>query len=315
MKANALLRPNYIRATVPTHVSVLVVDDSPHDFQHIKYFLSKVDHSRYSLEHADSMIEASKLIAEQAFDIVLLDYKIGNELGLGFLGTMKRLGIDIPVVMLSHLDSIDVDLQSLHVGCIEYIPKSELSPGNLERSIRYGMNNHRVLKELLYVASHDDMTGLLNRTLLFDRIEHALSKIERTKSGCALLSCDLDNFKSINDNFGHPAGDEVLVECARRMQTVVRKSDTLARLGGDEFMILLEEVDQDAANQVAQKLVNEIQKPIAIESTLLNCECSVGIVYIPYQENSPPLVLSEVLKQVDRALYENKQRKSVSAKH
>ena len=110
-------------------------------------------------------------------------------------------------------------------------------------------------------AVHDPLTGLANRTLLRDRLEHALARSQRERGATAVLFVDLDNFKRVNDTYGHATGDAVLVEIARRLQSAVRPGDTIARLGGDEFVAVCEEIDADAACAVGRRLQQAIRRP------------------------------------------------------
>ena len=100
----------------------------------------------------------------------------------------------------------------------------------------------KLTREMTYLARHDTLTSLANRSVFLDRVDHALQIARRRRSRIAVLFCDLDGFKQVNDRFGHNAGDTVLVEVATRISACVRASDTVARLGGDEFAILLEDV-------------------------------------------------------------------------
>ena len=103
-------------------------------------------------------------------------------------------------------------------------------------------------------ALHDPLTGLANRTLLRDRLEHALARSAREDLPTGVLFIDLDEFKDVNDRYGHAAGDAVLVELAGRLRAAVRPADTVARLGGDEFIVVCEHVDRDAALALGARL-------------------------------------------------------------
>jgi diguanylate cyclase (GGDEF)-like protein/PAS domain S-box-containing protein len=128
-----------------------------------------------------------------------------------------------------------------------------------------------------YEAVHDPLTGLANRTLLRDRLEHALARSSRERGVTAVLFVDLDNFKQINDAHGHAAGDTALVEIARRLQTAIRPGDTIARLGGDEFVAVCEGIDTEAALAVGRRLQDAIQLPFTAAGTEHRLSASIGI--------------------------------------
>ena len=126
-------------------------------------------------------------------------------------------------------------------------------------------------------AVHDPLTGLANRTLLWDRLEHALARSERELGATAVLFVDLDNFKRVNDTYGHATGDAVLVEVARCLQGAVRPGDTIARLGGDEFVAVCEAIDADAACAVGWRLQHAIRRPFAAGGAEHRMSASIGV--------------------------------------
>jgi diguanylate cyclase (GGDEF)-like protein/PAS domain S-box-containing protein len=132
-------------------------------------------------------------------------------------------------------------------------------------------------ERMRHEAVHDPLTGLANRTLLRDRLEHALARAERERGATAVLFIDLDNFKQVNDAHGHAAGDAVLVEIARRLRTAVRPGDTIARLGGDEFVAVCEHVDEESALMVGRRLQDAITRPLPAPGVLHRLSASIGI--------------------------------------
>jgi diguanylate cyclase (GGDEF)-like protein len=131
--------------------------------------------------------------------------------------------------------------------------------------------------QLAYQAFHDALTGLTNRTVFRSRVEHALNQTERSGDRVAVLFIDLDRFKHVNDSLGHDAGDQLLVEVARRLMRCVRPSDTLSRRGGDEFTILLEDVDETEAVAVADRIRDALKAPIHLLDQDVFVTASVGI--------------------------------------
>ncbi|HEY7280164.1 MAG TPA: EAL domain-containing protein, partial [Actinomycetota bacterium] len=133
-------------------------------------------------------------------------------------------------------------------------------------------------EELTRQAFHDSLTGLANRALFRDRLDHALARSVRTAESVSLLLADLDGFKAVNDSLGHGAGDELLRHVARRFIEAVRPTDTVARLGGDEFCVLMEGTDQDRAEIVARRLLDTLADPIRVADRELQIGASIGVV-------------------------------------
>ncbi|WP_052666934.1 putative bifunctional diguanylate cyclase/phosphodiesterase [Nitriliruptor alkaliphilus] len=156
--------------------------------------------------------------------------------------------------------------------------------------------------QLEHRAFHDDLTGLANRSLLLDRLEHTGARLGRTGGRYAVLYVDLDGFKPINDTFGHVAGDAVLRAVARRLEAATRRSDTVARLGGDEFAILLEEHHEpvDAA-RVAERILEDVRRPILADGADVQVTASIGIAYD--DDGDQP---TDVLRNADIAMYLSK---------
>jgi diguanylate cyclase (GGDEF)-like protein/PAS domain S-box-containing protein len=132
-------------------------------------------------------------------------------------------------------------------------------------------------ERIRHEAVHDPLTGLANRTLLRDRLEHALAKSERLGNETAVLFVDLDNFKEVNDHYGHGTGDAVLMELGRRLRTAIRPGDTVARFGGDEFVAVCEDVDEASVRLVGQRILEAIKMPIRTGAAEHWLSASVGI--------------------------------------
>ena len=151
-------------------------------------------------------------------------------------------------------------------------------------------------------ATHDPLTGLLNRRGMFDLLSQAIARVKRTRASLALLFIDLDGFKQINDTHGHEAGDAVLREVAARLQASIRQTDTAARLGGDEFTVILENIKHGIsdANMLAQKILETLQHPIQLDSVTATISASIGIsMHHPYDERSA----DQLVNAADSAMY------------
>ncbi|HLL39176.1 MAG TPA: EAL domain-containing protein [Rubrobacteraceae bacterium] len=168
------------------------------------------------------------------------------------------------------------------------------------------VTEQKALEErLAHQAFHDTLTGLANRTLFADRLEHALTRTERQKSQIALMFIDIDGFKHVNDSLGHSAGDSLLVEIAQRLTACLRPQDTIARFGGDEFTVLLEDVDVGGATEAAERVLREIRRPMTIgaHDDELLVTASIGIVL----GRSSKLSVEDLLRRADAAMYRSKE--------
>ena len=160
-------------------------------------------------------------------------------------------------------------------------------------------------QQLRHLATHDAMTGLPNRVLLDDRLQQAIAHADRDLRAFAVLICDLDRFKLINDSLGHRAGDELLQEVSRRLNTVVRAADTVARFGGDEFVLIgTSIVDADDAAGFAARVMEVLQAPVRIADIDIHVSASIGIAMYPEDGISTHALLAHA----DAAMYCAKQR-------
>jgi diguanylate cyclase (GGDEF)-like protein len=157
-------------------------------------------------------------------------------------------------------------------------------------------------EQLRRQAFHDDLTGLPNRALFTDRLEHAIAFLGRHSAPIAVLFIDLDDFKTVNDSLGHEAGDRLLVEAGKRIERCVRSVDTVARLGGDEFAVLLEDVDPDAPADVASRILAALREPVRVHRRQLTIGASIGIA----TAHSPKQRVSDLLRNADLAMYSAK---------
>jgi diguanylate cyclase (GGDEF)-like protein/PAS domain S-box-containing protein len=160
----------------------------------------------------------------------------------------------------------------------------------------------RLEDELRHRAFHDSLTGLANRALFADRLQHALSRGQRASSPVAVLLIDLDGFKAINDSFGHDVGDRVLVETAHRIGAALRPGDTPAHVGGDEFAVLLEGAAGEAAMAVGKRILAAILPPFSVAGTEVFLSASIGAATTDGQALEP----DRLLRDADVAMYSAK---------
>lgn len=147
-------------------------------------------------------------------------------------------------------------------------------------------------KQIRELAHYDALTGLPNRSLFHDRVHQAFKQARRSNSGVAVIFIDLDEFKPVNDQYGHDVGDRLLQQAASRLLSTVRTSDTIARLGGDEFVALLSNVEEvSAAEVVAEKILHTMLQPYQIDGHQLTCGASIGVAMYPEHADDEKLLL------------------------
>ena len=160
--------------------------------------------------------------------------------------------------------------------------------------------------KLYYRATHDEMTGLANRALFFDRLRQCLARAERNTERVAILNLDMDGLKPINDRYGHRAGDAAIRELANRINSISRQSDTVARVGGDEFYIILSGVqNRDGVEQQCHRLTQHISQPFHFETTPLPLAASIGLALFPDDGTK----LGDLLEKADQSMYDAKRRR------
>jgi diguanylate cyclase (GGDEF)-like protein/PAS domain S-box-containing protein len=171
-------------------------------------------------------------------------------------------------------------------------------------SFRDVTDRKRLEDELSYQAFHDSLTGLANKALFQDRLQHAAARIERTGGHLAVLFIDLDNFKTVNDSLGHAAGDEMLSRVAEVLVGCLRKVDTAARLGGDEFAVLVEDIgDRGDAVKLAERILTALRQPVTAGGKDVSATVSIGITF-----DTPGITSDQLLRNADLAMYTAKER-------
>src|SRR5262245_37172613 len=193
---------------------------------------------------------------------------------------------DLPFIFVSGTAGEETAVAAMKTGAHDYIMKANI--GRLvpavDRELREATlrrERRRAEQRIAYLAYHDPLTDLPNRSLLHDRLDQAARVANREGTPLALLLLDLDGFKTINDTFGHHAGDRVLQQVAARVRSTLREADTVARLGGDEFAVVLPFTDVDGAVLAAMKVRQEIERPLIVDDRPLTVRASVGVACFP----------------------------------
>lgn len=194
----------------------------------------------------------------------------------------------------------------LHDVSITTVTDKQLRPLHYVAMYQDITTRHEEQQAILHQATHDALTGLANRTLLVDRLEQSLAMAQRYGYGVGLLFMDLDGFKAVNDNFGHDVGDALLIAVSRRLDTFLRKTDTLCRQGGDEFVLLLPQApDLDGLLELAERIQAEVRQPFSgiHDTAVLRISVSIGIARWPEHGTGT----DALMQAADRAMYRCKQ--------
>jgi diguanylate cyclase (GGDEF)-like protein len=285
-------------------VRVLLIEDNPGDRVLVREMLREAgdDVVLATCERIDAAVEP---VSRGLADLVLLDLSLPDAEGLVGLKRLRAAAPEVPVVVLSGLHDEDMALSAVQAGAQDYLMKGQVDGAQLSRAIRYAVERQRAERRLARLALRDPLTGLPNRVLFADRLEQALARRARGEEPLrlALLFVDLDGFKSVNDRFGHLAGDEVLVEVAHRLRAELRSADTVARLGGDEFTVICEGVsDPEDAMAMARRIVISLGRPYPLEHGSAEISAAVGVAIAPRTGEDP----ESLLRRADAAMYRAK---------
>jgi diguanylate cyclase (GGDEF)-like protein len=291
-----------------TQLDILMVEDDPDDVYLIRQLLAEDSRRRYSLSTAASLRQASSVLDEGTFDLVLLDLGLPDSSGLDTLRLLKDQSRSLPVVVLTGAHDDELGERAIMEGAEDYLPKALVSGFLLKRSINYAVERHRLLHEIRQRAEQDPLTGLPNRFMIYDKLEFTIDQSERTGWPFALVMADLDRFKQINDTHGHRFGDRVLKALASRLKRIMRKSDYVSRYGGDEFLMIVANYGGETELQelIAEKQ-QHLAQPYLIEhdQQLVQLVLGVSLGVTQWQRGD---TADTLLEKADRKMYREKRR-------
>jgi diguanylate cyclase (GGDEF)-like protein len=284
------------------NATLLLVDD---DAMNRDALARRLTRNGYGVVTTDNGTDALQIVRERRIDAVLLDVMMPVMSGLETLRRLRQMRSvsDLPVIMVTARDESEDIVEALDLGANDYVAKPIDFAVALAR-IRAHVTSRRA----------DPLTGLPNRVLFMDRLSRILTRHQETGHPVfTVLFLDLDRFKVINDSLGHAAGDELLVEIARRLETSLRVTDTvarfegehtLARMGGDEFTVLLSGVgDPEAALAIANRLRAAVVQPIQLQGREVVTSASIGLVISAARYQTA----EEMVRDADTAMYRAKE--------
>lgn len=245
---------------------VLMIDDDEDDYTLARDLLAGFGAPPWILDWADGYDAGRELIRRQVHDAYLVDHRLGGRSGLDLVDHARRICSRRPVIMLTGYGSRELDIAAMQFGAAAFIDKSCLTGEVLDRTLRYALRQFRFVdtlrrrqEDLRSLATHDDLTGLLNRRGFMKAAGDLVHDAAHRDAPLSICLADLDGFKPVNDVLGHPAGDAVLAAFARLLEASFRAGDPIGRLGGDEFCIALPGTAPDDAAEIVDRVGREIE--------------------------------------------------------
>jgi len=279
---------------------ILIVDDVPANIQILANCLKE----QYQIKVATSGELCLKLADfETKPDLILLDIEMPGMDGFETIEHLKsnKNTATIPVIFITAKDSAEDEEKGLLLGAVDYITKP-IKPGIVAVRVKTHITIKQQRDTLNRLAMHDQLTGLYNRHYIIEVANARVLQAQRHAKNLSVMMIDIDHFKSINDQYGHPEGDLVLQAVATSIKESYRGEDIVARFGGEEFVILLDQCDLLSAQERAESLCQQIEalKPSGRVATI-----SIGIAQL---SNSKTEDFTDVLKRADLAVYQAKEQ-------
>ena len=291
---------------------ILLVDDDEDEYiltsallEDRSYLSTDIQQVGFKLDWVSTYEAALVCFQEDQYDIYLVDYHLGDQNGLELMQKAIHNGCKAPIIMLTGQGNYQVDVAAMQAGAADYLVKGQIDSQLLERSIRYAVERTQLINILNERAIRDELTGLYNRREFNFRLDEEIGRYNRFGHPVGLIALDIDNFKNVNDAYGHQLGDEVLRRVAKLLIATVRSVDQPARMGGDEFFIIFPETTSDQALEVAERLRNLIiAQPFYIMQESgpyykIPIQISLGIACLP----EDALTKEDLIEAADRALY------------
>lgn len=288
----------------PSNRKILLIDDDRLQFRVTQQLFKSFRGEQYDLYWAETYEAGIEKLLGGDYVACLLDYQLGPRDGLVLIREAISRGCQVPIIFLTAESGEKVDIQAMNAGALDYLVKGEINSRMLERSLRYALKLGDTLGELRRLATRDQLTGLLKRHEYERLLLEGMATAGRTGRSFGLILADIDHFKRVNDQYGHPSGDAVLREIAARMIKAVREGDNVARIGGEEFAIIGQGADRATATEIAQRVAAAIREtPVSAGDGLtLPMSLSLGVAVFP----EDGAAAGDVVAAADKALYQAK---------
>ena len=280
--------------------NVLVIDDSPEIHALLR---ARLKDEPITLHFAESGQAGLAMVADIKPDVILLDVHMPEMDGFQVCRMIKAnpATVNVPIIFLTGADKTEEKIRGLELGATDYVTKP-FDPAELRARVRAALRAAYLMDLLSRKAMIDGLTGLWNRTYLDSRLEAEVAHARRTSRSVSCIMLDVDHFKSINDRYGHPFGDEVLRMIAVALGASCRSEDVVCRYGGEEFAVLLPNTNAAAASELAERLRRAIEgEAMKFKGQVVKVTSSFGVSELSDD------TATRVIECADKALYEAKQ--------
>jgi diguanylate cyclase (GGDEF)-like protein len=296
-------------------IRLLSVEDDLDDIYIIQQFLKHDLTTDFVFDYVTNLSDASNKLQTDHFDVVLLDLRLPDGQGKESIIQLTRQFPNLPIIVVTDHDSVELESSLISAGAEDYLNKSDLSNKLLSRVIRLSIERKQLQAKLEESTLKDDLTGLYSRKNFYLHLNALIAQAERNPIKIALAFLDLDDFKEINDNYGHIVGDDVLRKFSEFLTSRIRESDIAARLGGDEFALVICHYESiENLNSFLLRNLNNGEANLTIdnmgEQLTLPIHFSIGI-----KTWQPGDTTDQLIQHADLDMYKTKKkRKSRSNK-
>lgn len=284
--------------TEKNKLSILLIEDNLEDQFLVRRMLSQAPATDYTVRAVHKRTEAMDALTH-SFDACLLDYELGAFTALDLLAKVDTVELPGPVILLTGHEDFNIDQSALDLGVADFVAKSELRTGLLDRTIRYACRRFIDKRQLSHLAHHDALTGLLNRHAFLAQLKTWLRTDVYKSSDLYVLYIDLDGFKAVNDTWGHDLGDRVLCHAAECIRSTLRSTDLVARYGGDELVAAVPQIDEESLNHITEKILTRLRSPIRIGGRDVVVTASIGVARAHHAPNDA----DELIRLADHAMF------------
>lgn len=272
-----------------TSLNILFVEDDPMEAEIFhRAICSYAVGQTFTIKHVERLTDALKVLRNQTFDAILVDLNFPDISGLDVVKVVQNENAEIPIVVLTAVDSDRIAGEVVQHGAQEYLYKGYSDGRLIVRTIRSAIQRKKLEREMFSRMAFDALTGLPNQRLFTYDLGRKIDKSKRVGTECALLLIDIDTLKTVNNMYGYDVGDRVLETTAERLRNHIRSTDQLARFGDDEFVLTIEKLSDSSAETLiaatfsaVSRIFNAICLPHRMGELELDISYSGGISLFP----------------------------------